>query len=200
MNVLTGCSFTECWTSFTGVNLSRSGYGLDRSIRTVLEYSFNTRPSAVLVQLSYADRIDTRTVLPGEEIEGPYVQDQQLCYDVLKRSVSSYFQWDKLFTNLITFCAWLRTQNIPYLVWDQCNAFDIAQFTEFRAMRKLGWITQDPGIINPFAFCANRYIAQQGGVFETDHVQHHYTDAELETILKPRLQQHIEEHKLGINL
>jgi hypothetical protein len=54
--------------------------------------------------------------------------------------------------------------------------------------------------VNPFAFCANRYIAEQGGVFETGPVQHHYTDQELETILKPRLQRHIEEHKLGINL
>jgi hypothetical protein len=144
--------------------------------------------------------MDIRTLLPGEDIEGPYVADKELCHQVLKESVSSYLQWDRMFTQLIAFTGWLRWQGINYLVWDQCNQFDIHMITEFRGMRKLGYLTSDPNVINLFGFCGNKFLADSGCSYTGNPVQYHYSDRDLETVLKPQLQKYINDKNLGIQL
>lgn len=164
--LLNGCSYGGAWKSFPGVNLSKNGGSIYRSIRTTMEWiAVNGKPSYVFIPITCVSRYEMSKISLDTSIEGAYEAGD---YDIIaKISDTCYREWDYAFMNIILFSGWLEHQGIKHLMWDQCNNFDPVHITGFRAFEKLKWIENNARIIPLFEFCGNQYMYDMGGKWNT---------------------------------
>ena len=156
------------------------------------------RPEYIFIPITTCTRYEVARIDNDVEIEGPYTIDTELEHHELsfELSDSCYRDWDYCFMDLIMFSAWLDTQGIKYLIWDQANNFDRVHITGFRAIEKLKFVESNPRIIDLFSFCGNQYMHDNRGVveYETDMKQtpdlRHYADKSY-TILQDYLDDYI---------
>jgi len=195
--LINGCSHGEGWRDFPGVNLSRSGGSFYRSIRTTMEWiAVNGKPTYVFIPITVCTRFEISKVGVDQPIEGAYDLTPFDHYKIeVQLADSCYRSWDYLFMNAIMFASWLNQQEIKYLMWDQCNRFDPAHITGFKAFEKLKWLQENPRIVPLFEFCGNQYMHDNGGVSVPSDIKlepfiRHYTP-ESYTILKNYLDDYI---------
>ena len=210
--LLNGCSYGAAWSEFPGINLSQNGGSFYRSVRTTVEYcATHGNPSAVLIPISFIDRqefVCSGDRLEDREVEGPYNKSNstnelyELNQALIMLKGVNYPIYDLFFLTLSMFCAWLDQQNIPYLIWDQCNNFKRSLISEYKAIKKLKYLEENKRIVPLFNFCANDYIHKNGGQLNdsetSDPVITHYTSEEYSTILGPFLNRYAAQHDLGI--
>ena len=193
--LLNGCSYGVAWSSFPGVNLSKAGGSFNRSIRTTMEWiAVNGKPSYVFIPISSCARFELSRIAVDSPIEGAYVTGREH-YDILARiSDSCYMTWDYMFMNIIMFSSWLEQQDIPYLMWDQCNNFDRIHIREFKAVKKLRWVEENSRVIDLFGFCGNLYMHENGAALldSKNPTINHYEDKDY-SILKAYLDAYIKE-------
>jgi len=209
--LLNGCSYGCAWQSFPGVNLSMPGGSFYRSVRTTVEYAaLYGAPDAVLVPITFIDRDEYASEIAQDKpIEGPYassatVQELRQLNEAFNcLHDTNYGAWDRFFLQLVLFCAWLDQNNIKYLMWDSCNRFDRQHIQGYRAVEKLRYVEQNPGVIDLFRFCANQYMHEQGAQsrdpLSVRPEHRHYRDRD-HGILHEKLRVYITENNLGIEL
>ena len=199
--LLNGCSYGEVWTSFPGVNLSKSGGSISRSIRTTMEWVVTYgKPDYVFIPLTVCTRFEIARIMEQNvPIEGAYILGEHYKhYDIMAElSDSCYLSWDYAFMNIILFSAWLEQQGIKYLIWDQCNCFDKTHIRGFKGLEKLKLLETNPRIIPLFDFCGNQYMYENGGIWNAidDHLEpniRHFND-ESYIILKEYLNKYMQD-------
>lgn len=208
--LLNGCSYGAAWNHFPGVNLSQHGGSFYRSVRTTIEYCATYgNPSAVLIPITFIDRDEYITQISDDRtIEGPYnksnttgeLKELNITFNMLH--TSDFASYDKLVLTLTMFCAWLEQQNIPYMMWNQCNTFHANRFKNWKAFNKLKYISENNRIINLFEFHANTYMYKQGAKLNDPCTKQpdltHYSKLDYENILVPYLQNYANKHNLNI--
>tara|TARA_B100000085_G_scaffold211614_1_gene195698 strand:+ start:1635 stop:2282 length:648 start_codon:yes stop_codon:yes gene_type:complete len=181
--VLNGCSFGLNWHPFPGVNLSKDGGSIYRSIRTTVEYVAAYGPvDWVLIPLTFVNRFEiSRINEENDPIEGSYVIDGEFDYNKINAQISDtcYKEWDYAFLNIALFAGWLDNQGIKYLIWDQCNNFNPDMIRGFPGIEKQKFVRENKRVIPILNFCANQYMYENGGEwFEHDSdkepYQRHY--------------------------
>lgn len=209
--LLNGCSYGEVWTSFPGINISKSGGSFYRSVRTTVEYcATKGNPDTVLIPISYIERNEYVTDISLDtEIEGPYLSSNssEELYNLNESFVmlndTDYASFDKFVLTLTFFCAWLDQQKIKYLIWDQCNKFDKVHLTGYKAINKLKYIEQNKNIVDLFNFCGNQYMYDNGAPVTDSETNIpylvHYED-QYYKVLASYLREYIKQHNLGIDL
>jgi len=165
--LLNGCSYGEAWRSFPGVNLSKSGGSIVRSMRTTMEWIVtNGKPDYVLIPLTVCTRFEIARIMEQNiPIEGPYILGEGYEHYTIMAELSDscYLPWDYTFMNIIMFSSWLDQQGIKHLIWDQCNMFDKVHIRGFQGLEKLKLVEANPRIIPLFDFCGNQYMYDNGG-------------------------------------
>jgi len=208
--LLNGCSYGAAWTSFPGINISIGGGSFYRSVRTTMEFCATFgNPSAVLIPITFIGRDEYITTGGADRlIEGPYTESNSteelrllnIAFQML--DPIDYAAHDKFYVGIAMFSSWLEQQQIPYLMWNQCNKLEREHALDRHAVNKLKYVTENKNIIDIFDFCANEYIHQNGGQLDdasTNIPQYtHYTAPEYSTILAPFLNNYIQENNIDI--
>lgn len=165
------------------INLGKAGTSFQRTCRSTIEWvAQNKKPIFVLIPITFAHRWELALNKDEDDIDGSWVplqnsnflsddyKIQDSSIDDVKKLVDQYYRiiptiktyWDKMFTDIITFSAFLETQKINYLMWDMCNGFDKVHLNihlkPYKAFRKIDLISQNPKIIDIWKFCGNRYM------------------------------------------
>lgn len=165
------------------INLGKAGTSFQRTCRSTIEWvAQNGSPDFVLIPITFAHRWELALNQDEDDIDGSWIplqnsnflsndyrlQDSSI--DDVKKLVDQYYKiiptlktyWDKMFTEIITFSAFLEKQKINYLMWDMCNGFDKEHLNihlkPYKAFRKIDLISQNPRIIDIWSFCGNRYM------------------------------------------
>lgn len=165
------------------INLGKAGTSFQRTCRSTIEWvAQNGSPDFVLIPITFAHRWELALNQDEDDIDGSWIplqnsnflsdnyrlQDSSI--DDVKKLVDQYYKiiptlktyWDKMFTEIITFSAFLEKQKINYLMWDMCNGFDKKHLNiyvkPYKAFRKIDLISQNPRIIDIWSFCGNRYM------------------------------------------
>ena len=167
------------------INLSKDGTSFQRACRSTIEWiAQNGNPQMVLIPITFSHRWELALNKEEDDIDGSWVPLQNSNYlsdtynlqdssiDDLRLLVDQYYKmiptiktyWDKMFTDIITFSAFLEKQKINYLMWDMCNGFDKEHLNinlkPYKAFRKIDLISQNPRIIDIWKFCGNRYMRE----------------------------------------
>lgn len=214
VNLLNGCSYGKQWLTFDGVNLSQLGNSMHGIIRTTMEWvAVNGKPDAVLVPITFMHRYEFAFDLADDKpIYGPYrnINSDETLRDDWQRLIcrlnSEYDVYDKLLVSLIGFTGWLESQNINYLMWNQCNRFSEWNYDEFQACEKRKWVLDNPNIIDLYSFCGNQYMYDCGATHITETVFHddprinHYDTEYYDEYLLPYLRSYIKENNLNLEL
>jgi hypothetical protein len=163
------------------VNLGLTGGSNQRSFRSVIEWiAQNGDPSFVIVPITYITRFELSISNRNHPVDGAWfpVQRYELishrseeilkCVDLgrLKDLIDLSYAvlpdertyWDRLFTDMIMFAGFLRSRNIPYLMFDMVNAFNPQDIKIYPATQKITLIEQDPSIIDFWSFVGNRFM------------------------------------------
>jgi hypothetical protein len=165
------------------INLGKAGTSFQRTCRSTIEWvAQNGSPDFVLIPITFAHRWELALNQDEDDIDGSWIplqnsnflsndyrlQDSSI--NDVKKLVDQYYKiiptlktyWDKMFTEIITFSAFLEKQKINYLMWDMCNGFDKEHLNihlkPYKAFRKIDLISQNPRIIDIWSFCGNRYM------------------------------------------
>jgi len=165
------------------INLGKAGTSFQRTCRSTVEWvAQNGSPDFVLIPITFAHRWELALNQDEDDIDGSWIplqnsnflsndyrlQDSSI--NDVKKLVDQYYKiiptlktyWDKMFTEIITFSAFLEKQKINYLMWDMCNGFDKEHLNihlkPYKAFRKIDLISQNPRIIDIWSFCGNRYM------------------------------------------
>ena len=184
------------------INLGKSGTSFQRTCRSTVEWiAQNGNPDFVLIPITFAHRWELALNQDEDDIDGSWVplqnsnflsddyklQDSSI--DDVKKLVDQYYKiiptmktyWDKMFTEIITFSAFLEKQKINYLMWDMCNGFDKEHLNiylkPYKAFRKIDLISQNHRIIDIWSFCGNRYMRdtmQDDVKSKTPEFAHHH--------------------------
>ena len=160
-------------------NLGKYGTSFQRTCRSTIEsIAQNGTPAYVVIPITFAHRWELAINKHEDDIDGSWVplqnsnfisdeyeiQDsnvediQKLCDQYYKVIPTIKTHWDKLFTDLITFTAFLMQSEIPYLIFDMCNGFDKIHIDNYRAFEKIKFIEHDRRIIDIWKFCGNRFM------------------------------------------
>lgn len=164
-------------------NLSKVGTSFQRTCRSTVEWiAQNGKPNLVLIPITFSHRWELALNLDEDDIDGSWVplqnsnflsdtynlQDSSI--DDVKKLVDMYYKviptiktyWDRMFTDIITFSAFLEQQGIPYLMWDMCNGFDKEHLNihikPYKAFHKIDLIAKNPRVIDLWKFCGNRFM------------------------------------------
>jgi len=165
------------------INLGKAGTSFQRTCRSTIEWvAQNGSPDFALIPITFAHRWELALNKDEDDIDGSWIplqnsnflsdeyrlQDSSI--DDVKKLVDQYYKiiptlktyWDKMFTEIITFSAFLEKHKINYLMWDMCNGFDKEHLNiyvkPYKAFRKIDLISQNPRIIDIWSFCGNRYM------------------------------------------
>lgn len=166
-------------------NLSKVATSFQRTCRSTVEWiAQNGNPSFVVIPITFAHRWELALSQDEDDIDGSWVPLQvskhlpekinlhDTSLNDVKKLVDLYYKviptiksyWDKMFTDIITFSAFLEKQKINYLMWDMCNGFDKEHLNiniePYKAFRKIDLISQNPRIIDIWKFCGNRYMRE----------------------------------------
>jgi len=166
-------------------NISRLGTSFQRTLRTTIEWvAQNGNPSMVVIPITFAHRwelpicddekfgpidgiwmpLQANTAIenayPGSKFQLGSEEDNikkinDLYYGLISNTVG---YWDKMFTEIISLCAFLEQRKIPYLMWDMCNDFDEDLLINHSFVQKAQLIKQNKKVINIFSFCGNKYM------------------------------------------
>ena len=161
------------------VNLGIPGTGFQRTCRSTVEWiAQNGNPHMVIIPITVTSRWELALNQDEDDIDGSWVPLQNSNYlsdtydlqdtsiDDVKKLVDMYYKviptiktyWDKMFTEIITFSAFLENQKINYLMWDMVNGFDRIHIKGYSGFEKLKLIEQNRNIVDLFSFCGNRYM------------------------------------------
>tara|TARA_X000000950_G_C13830398_1_gene625897 strand:+ start:660 stop:1352 length:693 start_codon:yes stop_codon:yes gene_type:complete len=172
-------NFTNSLGCDTVINLGRYGTSFQRSCRSTIEWiAQNGAPEYVVIPITFAHRWELALNNNEDDIDGSWVPLQNSNFlsdsfvfqgssvEEIKKLCDQYYKviptikthWDKLFTDLITFTAFLRQLQIPYLMFDMCNGFDKIHIDRHRAFEKIKFIEQDKRVIDIWKFCGNRFM------------------------------------------
>ena len=165
-------------------NISRPGTGFQRTLRTTIEWvAQNGNPSMVVIPITFSHRWEMPVSLDNkvDPLDGIWIplqvnstmeNDKYQKIDLghnkekIKKINDLYHgliantigYWDKLFTEIISLCAFLDQRKIPYLMWDMCNNFDESLLVDHSFVQKAQLIKQNKKVINIFSFCGNKYM------------------------------------------
>ena len=194
------------------INLGKAGTSFQRTCRSTIEWvAQNGSPDLVLIPITFAYRWELALNQDEDDIDGSWIplqnsnflsddyklQDSSI--DDVRKLVDLYYgsiptvktYWDKLFTDIITFAGFLDHHQIPYLMWDMCNGFDLTHLKGYKAFEKIKFINQNKSIINIWSFCGNRYMRdtmQDDVKSKTPEFAHHHA---------PEQYKHLENYLLG---
>ena len=161
------------------INLGKAGTSFQRTCRSTVEWiAQNGNPTFVMIPITFAHRWELALNQDEDDIDGSWVplqnsnflsddyKVQESSIDDVKKLVDQYYKiiptikthWDKMFTDIITFSAFLEKQKINYLMWDMSNGFDKQHIRGYKGFHKIDLISQNPRIIDIWKFCGNRYM------------------------------------------
>ena len=165
-------------------NISKPGTSFQRTLRTTIEWvAQNGDPSMVVIPITFAHRwelpiydnekfgpidgiwmpLQTNTAMENDRYMKIQLGSEK---DNIKKIIDLYYglisntvgYWDKMFTEIISLCAFLEQRKIPYLMWDMCNDFDESLLLKHSFVQKSQLIKQNKKVINIFSFCGNKYM------------------------------------------
>ena len=161
------------------INLGKAGTSFQRTCRSTIEWvAQNVKPDFVLIPITFSQRWELALNLDEDQIDGSWVplqnsnlladryKIQDSSIDDVKKLVDQYYKiiptiktyWDKMFTDIITFSAFLEKQKINYLMWDMCNGFDKGHIKGYKGFSKIELIEKNKRVIDIWKFCGNRYM------------------------------------------
>lgn len=185
------------------VNISKVATGFQRTLRSTVEWiAQNGDPDFVIIPITYVARIEMPTAHcdKWDDIDGNWVPVQEngklppdahdprrnIIMEVDEKLLSSFYKQyhtlvhstigyvDKVFTEIISLCAFLNDRKIPYLMFDMCNDFNEDLIYEHPHTNKIKIIKANNRIIDLFSFCGNRYMhGLKGGKPGEPFNEHH---------------------------
>lgn len=191
-------SFLKKFGCTSTVNLSKGGTSFQRTCRSTIEWiAQNHKPTMVAIPITFAHRWELALNLHEDPIDGSWVPLQnsnflsdkytlqETSVESVKELVEQYYKviptikthWDKIFTEIIMFAAFLEKQKIPYLMWDMCNGFDKEHIEGYAGFVKVELIEQNPYIIDLWRFCGNRFMRDtmtEDAKAKTPEFAHHH--------------------------
>ena len=163
----------------TYVNIGKVATSFQRTCWSTVEWiAQNGDPNFIIVPITFSHRWELALYEEEDTIDGAWtpLQISDLInekhelhgtnFKDLKKLIDDYYKiiptiktyWDKQFTEIIMLAGWLASKNIPYLMFDMCNEFDMKHLKGYKGFSKLDIIKTNNKIINLFNFCGNRYM------------------------------------------
>ena len=188
----------------TTVNIGKPGTSFQRTCRTTVEWiAQNNNPNFVIIPITFSHRWELALNLNEDKLDGSWLPLQNSNFmdnkyllqgttiEKLKQFVDDYYKiiptiktyWDKQFTEIIMLAGWLDSRNIPYLIFDMCNEFNMDNLKDYKGFSKLDIIKANNKIIDLFNFCGNRYmwstmLNNEQIDFNTHHAPEQYIELE----------------------
>ena len=173
--------FVKSLNCDTVTNISKVGTSFQRTCRSTVEWiAQNGNPDFVIVPITFSHRWELAVGDGEDQLDGSWfpIQRKELLdttghrinTDVdkskLKNLIDLYYgsiptvktYWDKLFSELIMFTAFLDNAGINYLMFDMCNEFDKQHIKGYKGFDKVKLIESNKKVIDIFAFCGNKFM------------------------------------------
>lgn len=207
----------------THVNISKIATSFQRTCRSTIEWiAQNGDPDYVIIPITYVARIEMPAARCDKwnNIDGNWIPVQEdgtlpndshelrrkIVMHVDQNLLASYYKQyhklvyssigyiDKVLTEIIMLSSFLKSRNIPYLMFDMCNDFDEDTIYKHPHTNKIKLIKSDERIIDIFNFCGNKFMQESLESGVADFNVHHKPEQYL--VLEAHLQQYIKQNNI----